>query len=134
MRRYGHKCVWVLILSAFRGTRPKPLPDIDGKLKPYECHHLNGNSLDNCLDNLLWLWRPVHRDYDRRMRAIREVVGDLSKIPYSTLLQLESPGRTHIREFNRWLDKTRQQFTRRSPEQQIQLETSTHLFDEAAEF
>ena len=43
--------------------------------KGQECHHLNGNKFDNRPMNLIWLDHDRHMHYDRRMRAVRKVVG-----------------------------------------------------------
>ena len=86
----------------------KPIP------KGYQMHHLNGITTDNRLENIVCLSRAEHRRYDAVQRCLR-MSGRLATMTSEEILSVTQK---YI------LDP------RRSPEQQIQLETSTHLFDE----
>ena len=60
----------------------------------HQIHHLNGITIDNCVDNLLCVHFKDHRLIsDVRQKALRTVVpdGDLTLIPYERLRQLQDP-------------------------------------------
>lgn len=60
----------------------------------HQIHHLNGITVDNCVENLLCVHFKDHRLIsDVRQKALRTVVpdGDLTLIPYDRLRQLQDP-------------------------------------------
>ncbi len=46
--------------------------------KGQECHHLNGNKFDNRPDNLIWLSKSRHLHYDRRLKALKRLIKNVS--------------------------------------------------------
>jgi hypothetical protein len=57
-----------LVCSAFHGE-PK---------HGQQCHHLNGNIFDNRPDNLIWLFVSRHHHYDRRLKALKTLISNVS--------------------------------------------------------
>ena len=78
----------------------------------HQIHHLNGITIDNCVDNLLCVHFREHRLVsDVRQKAIRTVVPDkdLSIIPYDRLRQLQDPRVLTDEEFSKELESIRAQ-------------------------
>jgi len=73
----------------------------------HQIHHLNGITVDNCVENLLCV--DIHEHYrisDVRQKALRTVVpdGDLTLIPYERLCQLQDPRVLTDEQFQSELD------------------------------
>lgn len=73
----------------------------------HQIHHLNGITIDNCVENLLCV--DIHEHYrisDVRQKALRTVVpdGDLTLIPYERLRQLQDPRVLNDEQFQAELD------------------------------
>ena len=88
----ARKC-HILRALAFYGERPTYVSK-KGEIKPYHCHHLNGNLEDHCKANLLaWLHPDEHRIADARQKAMRTVVpnGNLVGFDYAVLRELQDP-------------------------------------------
>ncbi len=64
MTSYGNILVHIAVAIAWIGPRPKDENGI-----PFECHHLNGITKDNRVENLIWLSRAQHKIYDAQLRA-----------------------------------------------------------------
>ena len=65
-----------------------------GEIKPYHCHHLNGDLEDHRKDNLLaWLHPLQHRIADKRQDALQTIVpdGNLVGFDYAILRELQDP-------------------------------------------
>ena len=63
MSNFGH--IYLAHAVALAWIGPQPI-DENGKL--FECHHLNGITLDNRAANLIWLSRADHRRFDAALK------------------------------------------------------------------
>ena len=72
MPHHGSIYLHIAVCLAWIGPQP-----VDKNGKGYECHHLNGIVSDNRVDNLIWLSHEEHMQYDKRQRALRDLLGDL---------------------------------------------------------
>ena len=59
-----------------------------GNQERYECHHLNGITLDNRADNLIWLSHKEHRLFDTVQRALRMAGRDLTKMSREEIISI----------------------------------------------
>ena len=102
--KIARKC-HILRALAFYGERPTYI-NKKGEVKPYHCHHLNGDLEDHRKDNLLaWLHPLQHRIADNRQKELKKVVpnGDLHQLDYATLRYLQDPRITTHEEFEKEL-------------------------------
>ncbi len=93
MRQYCDRECHILRALAFYGPRPTYVSK-KGEIKPYHCHHLNGNLEDHCKANLLaWIHPEEHKIADARQKAMRKVVpnGNLVGFDYAVLRELQDP-------------------------------------------
>ena len=93
MRNFGSRKCHVLRALAFYGERPTYV-NKKGEIKPYHCHHLNGDLEDHRKDNLLaWLHPLQHRIADKRQDALQTIVpdGNLVGFDYAILRELQDP-------------------------------------------
>ncbi len=105
LRNYGNRSCHILRAMAFYGERPTYI-NKRGEVKPYHCHHLNGDLEDHRKDNLLaWLHPLQHRIADSRQKELKKVVpnGDLHQLSYATLRYLQDPRITSKEEFEKEL-------------------------------
>ena len=63
MRHYGAELCHVLVCATFHGPRP-----VDKNGRVFECHHLNGNPIDNRAENLIFLSHEDHRRFDAALK------------------------------------------------------------------
>ena len=63
MRHYGVELCHILVCATFHGPRP-----VDENGRVFECHHLNGNPIDNRAENLIFLSREDHRRFDAALK------------------------------------------------------------------
>ena len=59
-----------------------------GNQERYECHHLNGVTFDNRVENVIWLSRKEHRLFDTVQRALRMAGRDLSKMSREEIISI----------------------------------------------
>ena len=71
--------VHLLVAAAWHG--PHHYPD-------FECHHLNGVTLDNRVENIIWLSRKEHRLFDTVQRALRMAGRDLTKMSRTEIISI----------------------------------------------
>ena len=64
MTSYGNILVHIAVAIAWIGPKPT-----DENGVPFECHHLNGITKDNRVENLIWLSKAEHKIYDAQLRA-----------------------------------------------------------------
>ena len=83
MSHFGH--IYLAHAVALAWIGPQPI-DENGEL--FECHHLNGITLDNRADNLIWLSHDDHRLFDTVQRALRMAGRDLTKMSRSEIISL----------------------------------------------
>lgn len=77
---------------AYYGPCPVFTDPKSGKTYKGHCHHLNADLKDYRPANLLcWLTRSEHYEADRRQRALRKVLTDLSVLGYDHLRKLQDP-------------------------------------------
>ena len=53
----------ILVCATFHGPRP-----VDKNGRVFECHHLNGNPIDNRAENLIFLSHEDHRRFDAALK------------------------------------------------------------------
>ena len=109
MRSYGCRKCHILRALAFYGERPTYVSK-KGEIKPYHCHHLNGDLEDHRKDNLLaWLHPSEHRIADARQRALKTVVpnGNLVGFDYAVLRELQDPRTMSDADFNNRMEYLR---------------------------
>lgn len=82
----------------------------------HQVHHLNGITTDNRIDNLLCVSMPDHHIADRRQKALRALVpdGDLRAFTYERLRYLQDPRTLSDEDFQKELDKLRDELKERN--------------------
>lgn len=79
MRQYGDEYCHTLVLSTW--DKPRPGPD-------YEGDHLDGNTLNNHIDNLEWVTKAENRKRARLLRVLRSIGRDPRKMSRKELLEI----------------------------------------------
>ena len=110
MTQYRARHCHHLMALAFYGERPtfideRPTTN-DKRPKTYVgiCHHLIPDKLDYRPANLLcWLTREQHYEADRRQRALRKVLPDMSALSYDDHRRLQDPRVTSCEDFAMFL-------------------------------
>ena len=113
--RIAGRLCHIIRALAFYGERPTYI-NAKGEVKPYQCHHLNGDLTDHRKDNLLaWLHPLQHRIADARQKAMRSLVpdGDLRAIPYERLRYLQDPHGLSDQDFQKELEALREELKKR---------------------
>ena len=60
----------------------------DEEGRPFQCHHLNGVTFDNRVENVIWLSRKEHRLFDTVQRALRMAGRDLTKMSREEIISI----------------------------------------------
>ena len=83
MSHFGNIFLSHAVALAWIGPQPKDKNGI-----PFECHHLNGITLDNRVENLIWLSRADHRHFDAVQRDLRLSGRDLTKMSRTEIISI----------------------------------------------
>jgi len=83
MSHFG--CIFLAHAVALAWIGPQP---VDENGCNYECHHLNGVTLDNRVENVIWLSRKEHRLFDTVQRALRMAGRDLTKMSREEIISI----------------------------------------------
>ena len=116
----------ILMAYAFYGERPTYV-NKKGIVKPYQCHHVNGDKFDYRPINLLaWLHPDEHKIADKRQKKLKILVPDLHAFPIERLRILEDPHVTTDEQFEHELEQLRPGFVLVDPATIDDLELTKH--------
>lgn len=83
MSHFGNIFLSHAVALAWIGPQP-----VDENGRNFECHHLNGVTLDNRVENVIWLSRKEHRLFDTVQRALRMAGRDLTKMSREEIISI----------------------------------------------
>ena len=123
---YNHLANHIAMAYAFYGERPTYV-NKKGIVKPYQCHHVNGDKFDYRPINLLaWLHPDEHKIADKRQKKLKILVPDLHAFPIERLRILEDPHVTTDEQFEHELEQLRPGFVLVDPATIDDLELTKH--------